>query len=142
MKTCIYGAGAIGGWLGVRLAQVGNEVSVVARGATLQALQEHGLRLQSGEQTVSVPVRASADPAQLGVQDLVVVAVKAPAMAEVAKAIAPLIGPDTMVLTAMNGVPWWFFAARGSRLSIPKERSPAPLPRNTSSAAWSTPAVR
>ncbi|WP_298930872.1 2-dehydropantoate 2-reductase [uncultured Ramlibacter sp.] len=115
MKTCIYGAGAIGGWLGVRLAQVGNEVSVVARGATLQALQEHGLRLQSGEQTVSVPVRASADPAQLGVQDLVVVAVKAPAMAEVAKAIAPLIGPDTMVLTAMNGVPWWFFEGFGDK---------------------------
>ena len=115
MKTCIYGAGAIGGWLGVRLAQVGNEVSVVARGATLQALQEHGLRLQSGEQTVSVPVRASADPAQLGVQALGVVAVTAPAMAEVAKAIAPLIGPDTMVLTAMNGVPWWFFEGFGDK---------------------------
>jgi 2-dehydropantoate 2-reductase len=113
MKTCIYGAGAIGGWLGVRLAQVGNQVSVVARGATLQALQQHGLRLQSGQESVSVPVRASADPATLGVQDLVIVAVKAPAMADVAKAIAPLIGPDTMVLTAMNGVPWWFFEGFG-----------------------------
>lgn len=115
MKVCIYGAGAIGGWTGVKLARAGCEVSVVARGATLQALQEHGLRLQQGEETLAVPVRASADPAALGVQDLVVVAVKAPAMADVARAIRPLLGPDTVVLTAMNGVPWWFFQGFGGR---------------------------
>lgn len=115
MKVCIYGAGAIGGWTGVKLARAGCEVSVVARGATLQALQEHGLRLQQGEETLAVPVRASADPAALGVQDLVVVAVKAPAMADVARAIRPLLGPDTIVLTAMNGVPWWFFQGFGGR---------------------------
>jgi len=113
MKTCIYGAGAIGGWLGVRLAQVGHQLSVVARGATLQALQQHGLRLESNGEVDAVQVRASADPAELGVQDLVIVAVKAPAMAGVAQAIAPLIGPGTMVLTAMNGVPWWFFEGFG-----------------------------
>ncbi|UUZ65365.1 2-dehydropantoate 2-reductase [Polaromonas sp. P1-6] len=113
MKICIYGAGAIGGWIGVKLAQAGCEVSVVARGATLEALQLHGLRLQHGEATASVAVRASANPAELGVQDLVIIAVKAPAMAEVAKAIAPLLGPDTTVLTAMNGVPWWFFEGFG-----------------------------
>jgi len=112
-KVCIYGAGAIGGWLGVKLARAGCEVSVVARGATLDALQTHGLRLQQGGETLSAPVRASANPAELGVQDLVVVAVKAPAMAEVAKAIAPLLGPQTVVLTAMNGVPWWFFEGFG-----------------------------
>lgn len=115
MKVCIYGAGAIGGWIGVRLARAGCEVSVVARGATLAALQAHGLRLQSGGETLAAPVRASASPADLGVQDLVVVAVKAPAMGEVAHAIGPLLGPDTIVLTAMNGVPWWFFEGFGGR---------------------------
>jgi 2-dehydropantoate 2-reductase len=113
MRVCIYGAGAIGGWIGVKLAGAGCEVSVVARGATLQALQQHGLRLQLGGETFTVPVKASASPADLGVQDLVVVAVKAPALADVARAIRPLLGPDTMVLTAMNGVPWWFFQGFG-----------------------------
>jgi 2-dehydropantoate 2-reductase len=113
MKVCIYGAGAIGGWIGVKLANAGNAVSVVARGATLGALQQHGLRLQEGAQVLAANVKASASPADLGVQDLVVVAVKAPAMADVAKAIRPLLGPDTMVLTAMNGVPWWFFQGFG-----------------------------
>jgi 2-dehydropantoate 2-reductase len=113
MKLCIYGAGAIGGWLGVKLARAGCAVSVVARGATLDSLRHNGLRLQEGSETLRAQVRASASPADLGVQDLVVVAVKAPAMAEVAKSIAPLLGPDTMVLTAMNGVPWWFFHGFG-----------------------------
>ncbi|MCY7317468.1 MAG: 2-dehydropantoate 2-reductase [Ramlibacter sp.] len=114
-KVGIYGAGAIGGWIGARLARAGCEVSVVARGATLDALQLHGLRLQENDCLLSVPVRASASPAQLGVQDLVVIAVKAPALAEVAAAIGPLLGPRTVVLTAMNGVPWWFFEGFGSQ---------------------------
>ncbi len=108
MKVCIYGAGAIGGWLGVKLAQAGCDVSVVARGATLEALRRDGLLLAQGDARVSVPVRASSAPAELGVQELVIVAVKAPALAAVAESIAPLLGPDTLVLTAMNGVPWWF----------------------------------
>ena len=119
-RVCIYGAGAIGGWLGAALASappIANEpatqVSVVARGATLAALQQHGLRVQQGETTRSVTVRASADPAALGEQDLVVIAVKAPALLEVARHIRPLIGPDTVVLTAMNGVPWWFLEGFG-----------------------------
>lgn len=115
MKVCIYGAGAIGGWLGVRLARVGCVVSVVARGATLVALQAHGLRLQQADEVLSASVKASDNPQELGKQDLVVVAVKAPAMADVAKSIAPLIGPNTIVLTAMNGVPWWFFEGFGGR---------------------------
>jgi 2-dehydropantoate 2-reductase len=117
MKACIYGAGAIGGWIGARLAQAGCEVSVVARGATLEAIRAHGLRLQEGEQVRSSPVRASASPAELGPQDLVVVAVKAPGMADVARAIGPLLGPQTIVLTAMNGVPWWFFEGFGGRFA-------------------------
>ena len=119
-RVCILGAGAIGGWLGVGLAaappaenEAATQVSVVARGATLEALQQHGLRLQQGEVTRSVAVRASADPAALGVQDLVVIAVKAPSLLAVAGQIGPLIGPDTVVLTAMNGVPWWFLEGFG-----------------------------
>ena len=115
MKACIYGAGAIGGWIGAHLARAGCEVSVVARGATLQALQLHGLRLDEKGEALAAPVRSSASAAELGPQDLVVVAVKAPAMAQVADGIGPLLGPQTTVLTAMNGVPWWFFEGFGGR---------------------------
>ena len=115
-KVCIYGAGAIGGWLGARLAGAGCRLSMVARGATLDALQRHGLRLrESGAESIW-QVQVNAEPAQLGVQDLVVIAVKAPGLLEVAGRIAPLIGPDTVVLSAMNGVPWWFFQGFGGRL--------------------------
>ena len=108
-KICIYGAGAIGGWIGARLAQrPGVILSVVARGETLIQLESHGLQLHSGDQTQNAKVQASAQPATLGVQDLVIIAVKAPSMLEVAKQIQPLIGPNTIVMTAMNGVPWWF----------------------------------
>ena len=123
MKICIYGAGAIGGWIGVALAQAGERINVVARGATLDALQRNGLSLVRGDERLHVPVNAVASPTELGPQDLVVVAVKAPALAGVAAQIAPLIGPDTIVLTAMNGVPWWFLeggfggALAGSRLA-------------------------
>jgi 2-dehydropantoate 2-reductase len=114
MKVAIYGAGAIGCWLGVKLALAGCQVGVVARGATLAALQQNGLRLEEeGSAVTAAAVQACEDPAQLGVQDLVIVAVKAPAMAAVASHIAPLLGPDTTVLTAMNGVPWWFFEGFG-----------------------------
>lgn len=119
MKVCIYGAGAIGGWIGVHLAQTGHEVSVVARGATLDALQKNGLQCvqtQAADARIKADVRVSAQPADLGPQDLVIVAVKAPAMADVAKGIAPLLGPNTVVLTAMNGVPWWFFQGFGGKL--------------------------
>ena len=121
-KICIYGAGAIGGWLGARLAAQGGAVSAVARGATLTALRTHGLRLREAGADGAVAerafaVQASDSPFDLGPQDLVIVAVKAPAMAEVARAIAPLLGPDTAVLTAMNGVPWWFLQGFGGPLA-------------------------
>ncbi|WP_244817000.1 2-dehydropantoate 2-reductase [Caballeronia sp. Lep1P3] len=108
MKACIYGAGAIGGWIGVKLAQAGCDISVVARGATLDALGTRGLQLVEKDATHTVRVDAAAAPEELGAQDLVVVAVKAPAMESVAAHIAPLLNPQTVVLTAMNGVPWWF----------------------------------
>ncbi|MFV0678755.1 2-dehydropantoate 2-reductase [Ottowia sp.] len=123
-KICIYGAGAIGGWIGARLAAQGHPINVVARGATLQALRTHGLRLREGqgeaeherEREQAFDVHAVEHPADLGAQDLVIVAVKAPAMADVARAISPLIGPQTVVLTAMNGVPWWFLQGFGGAL--------------------------
>ena len=85
-------------------------LAAVARGDTLAALRQHGLRLRQGGQVLSAPVSASDDPAALGPQDLVVIAVKAPALGAVAQRIAPLLGPHTVVLPAMNGVPWWFAA--------------------------------
>ena len=109
MKVCIYGAGAIGLLVGARLAATGShQVSAVARGATLAALNEHGFRVDGFAGPISGPAIASAQPASLGVQDVVVIAVKAPALADVARGIAPLLGPDTLIVPAMNGVPWWF----------------------------------
>ena len=115
MKICIYGAGAIGGWIGHGLALAGCGVSMVARGTTLQALSRHGLRLNQAGSVTAQTVRASASPAELGVQDLVIISVKAPSLPDVAQHIAPLIGPDTLVMTAMNGVPWWFLHGFGGR---------------------------
>ncbi|MBT9463704.1 MAG: 2-dehydropantoate 2-reductase [Hydrogenophaga sp.] len=109
----IVGAGAIGGWLGVLLSHAGCTVSALARGDTLAALQRDGLQLHENGRLIGAPVKASSSAVALGVQDLVIVAVKAPALAEVARSIAPLIGRHTVVLTAMNGVPWWFFNGFG-----------------------------
>jgi 2-dehydropantoate 2-reductase len=111
MKVALVGAGAIGCWLGARLArqsQTPITLSVLARGESLQAIQAQGVQLSIAGQTLQAPVHASDKAADLGVQDLVLVALKAPALGEVAAQLTPLIGPNTVVLTAMNGVPWWF----------------------------------
>jgi len=111
MKICVYGAGAVGGLVAGWLARAGQEVSVLARGANLEAIRRHGLRIRpapDGELQVA-RVRAEEDPARLGAQDCVIVAVKGHALPEVAARIGPLLGPDTTIVTAMNGVPWWFF---------------------------------
>ncbi len=108
-KVCIVGAGAIGGFIGARLAAAARaDVSVLARGATLQALRQQGWRLNTASGLVQAPALASDSAAELGVQDLVIIAVKGPSLPQVATGIAPLLGPDTVVLPAMNGVPWWF----------------------------------
>ncbi len=109
MKICIYGAGAVGGLIAGRLAQAGHDVSVVARGAQLTAIRERGLRILSEKKEFSVKIKAERDPALLGPQDCVIVAVKGQSLPEVAAAITPLLGPATSIVTAMNGVPWWFF---------------------------------
>jgi len=109
MKICVIGAGAIGGFIGTRLARAGgHEVAALARGATLAALRTHGWRLRQGGELLSAPARASDRAAELGVQDLIVIAVKGPALTEVARGTHPLLGQQTMVMPAMNGVPWWF----------------------------------
>ena len=112
MKTvAIVGAGAIGGFIGATLAAAGRvDVTALARGETLAALQGQGWRLRTAEGLVQARARASADAADLGPQDLVIIAVKAPALTQVARAVAPLLAPHTVVLPAMNGVPWWFCA--------------------------------
>jgi len=113
MKVCIVGMGAIGGlfagWLGTRLPAGTVALSALARGATLAALRQHGLQLHGEGGSLPVPLQASDRPADLGPQDLVILAVKAPALAAVAPAVAALSGSHTQVLAAMNGVPWWFF---------------------------------
>jgi len=111
VKICIYGAGAVGGLMAAWLARSGNEVSAVARGAQLEALRKEGLRVRdrSSGKMATFSILASDDPAVLGPQDYVIVAVKAQNLTQVAAGIAPLLGPDTSIVTAMNGVPWWFF---------------------------------
>ncbi|MCX7962547.1 MAG: 2-dehydropantoate 2-reductase [Burkholderiales bacterium] len=120
MKVCVFGAGAVGGLVAARLARAGHDVAAVARGAHLAAIRARGLRLRSAEGETRVALRASDDPAELGLQDCVVVAVKAHSLREVAACIGPLLAPHTSIVTAMNGVPWWFFdrlpAGRGMRL--------------------------
>src|SRR5205807_872044 len=111
MRICVYGAGAVGGLMAAWLFRSRYDVSVVARGAHLEAIRASGLRVRSragGEIYVARP-RAEGDPSRLGPQDYVIVAVKAQNLAEVAERIGPLVGADTSILTAMNGVPWWFF---------------------------------
>jgi 2-dehydropantoate 2-reductase len=109
-RFCIYGAGAVGGMIGGMLARSGARVGMVARGKSLAAIRRHGLTVITTGETLQVPVRASDEPVELGTQDYVILAVKSPALPEVAERIGPLLGPDTAVVTAMNGVPWWFFA--------------------------------
>jgi 2-dehydropantoate 2-reductase len=127
VKVCVVGAGAVGGLIGARLALAGYETGAVARGRTLAALRAHGWRLASGEQA---PVRATDTPADLGAQDLVVLAVKAPALPAVAARIGPLIGRDTVVLPAMNGVPWWFLKDTPLRSVDPDGTVAAAIPRH------------
>ena len=108
MNICVVGAGAIGGWIAARLALAGNDVSVVARGATLEAIDTQGLLITDQGETRCVAVAAATDPSILGVHDVVVIAVKAPALPQIASSLEALIGPDTQIVPMLNGVPWWF----------------------------------
>ncbi|WP_457151100.1 2-dehydropantoate 2-reductase [Mesorhizobium sp. P5_C1] len=117
MKITIFGAGAIGGYLAAKLAMAGRtELSIVARGAHLDAIKANGLRLiEDGQESVA-SVRAAARAEELGAQDYVVLALKAHSLTPALDQIAPLLGPDTAVVTMQNGVPWWYFHDVGGPL--------------------------
>jgi 2-dehydropantoate 2-reductase len=116
MKICVFGPGAIGGYLAVELALAGHEVCAVARGDHLAAMRARGLTLRIGGREKTARVRATDDPAELGPQDYVLCALKAHQAHEVADRFAPLLGPETAVVTAMNGIPWWYFYKEGGPL--------------------------
>jgi 2-dehydropantoate 2-reductase len=113
MRVCVYGAGAIGGHLAVRLAKGGAEVSVIARGRHLAAIQANGLEVHAIDGVHKIKVQATDDPRTVGPVDAVFVTVKAPALPAVAAAIGPLLKQDTAVPFVMNGIPWWYFQHLG-----------------------------
>ncbi len=109
MKICIYGAGAIGGYLGAELALAGVDVTLIARGPHLQAMQKNGVKLLSGDEEKVAHPRCTDDPSEAGPQDYVIVTLKAPSAVSISGKMAPLLGADTAVVTASNGIPWWYF---------------------------------
>ncbi len=149
MKITIVGAGAIGGYVGVKLALAGEQVSVIARGANLAAIRSRGLKLilNDGTELVAQDVAATADCAALGPQDIVVLAVKAHQVEGVANDIPALFGPETVVVTMQNGIPYWYFHAYGGplegrclRVRRSRRRVPAgKFRQRASSAAWCIP---
>jgi 2-dehydropantoate 2-reductase len=122
MKIAVVGLGAVGGLMAARLAAAGHQVSALARGATLAALRDHGLRLDMAGRQTSVRLAASDDAATLGAQDLVIVALKGPALAAAAASMQPLLGAETVVMPAMNGVPWWFLQAAPAAVALADRR--------------------
>lgn len=108
MRICVFGAGAIGGNFAARLADAGNEVSVVARGAHLEAIKAKGLTLIAGDKKIVAKVKASDRPADLGKQDVVISTLKANGLPALAENVGPLLGPETGVVFAQNGIPWWY----------------------------------
>jgi 2-dehydropantoate 2-reductase len=109
MRICIFGAGAIGGYMGAKLAKAGADVSLVARGPHLAAMREKGLTLIEEGETFTVPVTASDDPADIGPQDYVIITLKAHSVPPVVAKMQPLIGDDTTIVSGVNGIPWWYF---------------------------------
>ncbi|MFQ5690335.1 MAG: 2-dehydropantoate 2-reductase [Gemmatimonadota bacterium] len=109
MRICIYGAGAIGGYLGVQLSRAGQDVTLIARGPHLAAMRKNGVKLLvDGEERVARPL-CTDDPAVAGPQDYVFVTLKAHSVPGIVERMPPLLGPETAVVTAANGVPWWYF---------------------------------
>ena len=130
MRICIFGAGAVGSHFAVRLALAGHEVSCVMRGPHLAAVKDKGLTLRVGEAKFNARVKASDDPAALGPQDLVISTLKATGVASLASGLKPLLGSDTPVIFAQNGIPWWY------DIGLPAAHPPRPI------SPSSIPAVR
>ena len=113
-KICIYGAGAIGGFMAARLHEAGAEVSLIARGPHLAAIREQGLRLNYAGQETVYQLPATDNPAELGPQDYIIIALKAHALSAIAPQLAPLMAEHTSIVSAVNGVPWWYFHKAGT----------------------------
>lgn len=116
MKVAVYGAGATGGYLGLHLARSGVDTTLIARGPHLAAMQRNGVSVLTDDGVLNARPRCTADPAEAGPQDYVIVALKAHSGPSVVEAMQPLLGPDTAVVTAQNGVPWWYFHKAGGPL--------------------------
>src|SRR6195256_1225398 len=114
MKICIYGAGAIGGYLGVKLAQAGADVSLVARGGHLAAMRANGLKLLIGDEERVARPRCTDNAAELEPQDVVIICLKAHSITGVIEQMKPLLGPHTRIVTAVNGIPYWYFYKHGN----------------------------
>lgn len=117
MKVCIYGAGAVGCFLAARLHKGGADVSVVARGATREAIAANGIHVHTPDYNISARVKVAESASDLGVQDVVIVTVKSPALPSIVDGLKPLLGPDTAVAFVMNGIPWWYFHDFGGELA-------------------------
>ncbi|MCZ6642220.1 MAG: 2-dehydropantoate 2-reductase [Gammaproteobacteria bacterium] len=109
MRICIYGAGAIGGFIGARLALAEVDVTLIARGPHLAAMQKNGLKIISGDEELLVHPRFTSDPSEVGPQDYVIVTLKAPSVPGIVDSMLPLFDSNTAVVTAVNGIPWWYF---------------------------------
>jgi len=115
MKICVVGAGAIGGLMGAKLALAGEDVTLIARGAHLEAIRQNGLKLieEDGTEHVAHQVKATSRLSEAGAQDIVILALKAHQVEPIAKELPALFGPDTIVVTTQNGIPWWYFQKHG-----------------------------
>ena len=149
MKVCIYGAGAIGAHIGVLMKLAGVDVSLIARGAHLEAIRQNGLKLIIGGEEKVARMPATNDPAELGPQDFLVIALKSHQAWEAAEQMKPLLGPHTAVVTAQNGIPWWYFYGfdgQYANLQLesvdPRGRQWNALDRSARSAARSIPPPR
>ena len=126
MKICIFGAGAIGGYMGVKLAQVGADVSLVARGPHLEAMQKNGLRLIEEDSDITVPVKASENPGDLGFQDYLIITLKAHSVSSIVDKVRPLVNEKTTIVSGVNGIPWWYFHKTGGEFEGTKLSSVDP----------------
>jgi 2-dehydropantoate 2-reductase len=123
MKICIFGAGAIGGFLAARLTRAGADVSVIARGPHLEAMRRHGIRLISASEDFTVHPQCTSDPAEAGPQGYVILTLKAHSLPPAMAQIEQLLGPETALVSAINGVPWWYFYKIGGELEGTRVRS-------------------
>jgi 2-dehydropantoate 2-reductase len=128
LKIAVVGVGAIGGWIAAKLAIAGEQVSVLARGDTLSLVRAEGLRLEENGEELVAKIDAADDCDKIGIQDVVIIAVKAPALPKLAPELEPLIGPDTLIVPMLNGVPWWFIEGHPLKSVDPDGSIAAALP--------------